>query len=57
MKTKKIFLIALLNLTGLGLSCLSAQIRLPAYKQANISPRLGGWEARWISLPNELANV
>ncbi|MDR2811100.1 MAG: alpha-L-rhamnosidase N-terminal domain-containing protein [Tannerellaceae bacterium] len=38
---------------------LSAQIHLAGYKQAEINPDLfeGRWQARWISLPDEPANV
>jgi hypothetical protein len=38
---------------------LPAQIRLDGYKQSEINPALseGRWQARWISLPNEPANV
>ena len=38
---------------------LSSQIRLEGYKQADINPDLlaGRWNARWISVPDEPANV
>ena len=38
---------------------LTAQIRLDGYKQSEINPDLfqGRWQARWISLPDEPANV
>ncbi|MDR1980866.1 MAG: glycoside hydrolase [Tannerellaceae bacterium] len=38
---------------------LTAQVRLDGYKQADIHPQLfeGRWKARWISLPDEPANV
>lgn len=38
---------------------LTAQIRLDGYKQADINAKLlqGRWQARWISMPNEPANV
>ncbi|MDR1645814.1 MAG: glycoside hydrolase [Tannerellaceae bacterium] len=38
---------------------LTAQIHLEGYRQADIHPNLseGRWQARWISLPDEPANV
>lgn len=54
MKTPFLFLLLLC-----GIFSLSAQIRLEGYRQADINPALlsGRWKARWISVPDEPANV
>ena len=54
---KKFFLLFLFIACNLLVT--NAQVRLDGYKQADINPQLyeGRWKARWISLPDEPANV